>query len=133
MPQYSFNVYGVNRVRNQLRGLVSAHSKLLDPAVRQWAQSTRGKLKGTPYPAPPNDSKYVRTGNLANRFAVSRIGTAKYRIQNNASYGSWVVGEDSGTLRQAQVHKGRWWQMQPIIEKELPELRMIIEDKLSSL
>ena len=133
MPTYSVNGYGYNRVRNSLRALVSAHSKILDPVVRGWAQSTRGKLKGTPYPAKPSKSKYIRTGNLANRFAVENVDVARYRINNNASYASYVIGDSSGPLKQAYMHVGRWWQMRPIIQDEMPELRAAIEKGLQNI
>ena len=133
MPTYSVNAYGYNRVRNSLRALVSAHAKIIDPAVKGWAQSTRGKLKGTPYPPKPANSKYVRTGNLANRFAVKRMGLARYRIDNRATYASYVIGDSGGPLGQAWMHVGRWWQMRPIVEDEMPELRAAIEKGLENI
>lgn len=131
--QYGINTYGFNRVRNSLRGLVSAHAGTIDPVVKTWAQSTRAKLKGTPYPARPANSTYIRTGNLANRFAVQRIGLARYRINNSATYASYVIGEPSGPFKQAWMHQGRWWMMGDVIEENLPELRAAIEEALQKL
>jgi len=138
MPKYSVRIFGYNRVRNSLRALVSAHAQILDPVVREWAQSTRRTLKATKYPPKLANQKYVRTGMLANSFAVERVGVARYRIDNRAqrrgvSYASWVIGDQTGDLRQAQIHQGRWWRMADVIRDELPELRAAIEKGLQNI
>ena len=144
MPEYKFNVRSTNRVRNQLRTLVSAHKEVLDPVTRKWAQETRSFLK-RPYPPPPpppadNPSykPYKRTGRLGNSFAVRQKGVAWYEIVNTADagkgpYGSWVIGDDDGDFRQARIHKDRWYQMRPEIEKKLPDLRAAIEAAMKGI
>ena len=137
MPQYQFNVYGINRVRNSLRALVSAHKDILDPVVRAWSQETRKFLK-RPYPAPPPESSYRRTGRLGSSFAVERKGVAHYRIVNAANagkgaYASYVIGDEDGDFRQARVHKQTgWYRMKDEIETKLPDLRAAIEKALEN-
>jgi len=132
MPQYNVSINGVNRVRNDLRKLVSLNKTTIDPVIKSWAQTQRKSLK-RPYPPPRAGQTYVRTGRLGNSFAVVPIRSAHYEITNTAPYSSYVIGDDSGPLRQAWMHSGRWFQMSKEIEKELPALRADIERALSSL
>ena len=137
MPEYKFNTRSTNRVRNQLRTLVAAHKDVIDPVTRKWAQETRSFLK-RPYPPPPPESSYKRTGRLGNSFAVRQKGVAWYEIVNTADagkgpYASWVIGDDDGDFRQARIHSGRWYQMGPEIEKKLPDLRAAIEAAMNRI
>lgn len=117
----SIEVRGVNRVRNSLRRLAADTPELIDSDIRDWSQDTRKALKGTKYPAKRPGQTYVRTGRLANSFAVNREGKASYAIQNRASYAVYVIGDARGQ-NQAWMHEGRWWTMREEIEKRTPEL-----------
>ena len=134
MPQIGIRTFGYNRVRNSLRGLVVAHAQIIDPEVRAFAQDTRKVLKSTPYAPRPAESKYRRTGEVANKFAVDKKGTARYEIVNRSDHASYPIGDP-----QAYMHKpgfkGRvgWWKMVDIITKELPKLRSRIAKRLENL
>jgi len=106
-------VVGYNRVKNKLRGLVASNPPPANKIIRRWLKKLRARLKKEKYPPKLPNQKYVRTGNLANRWAA----TAN-TIGNTAPYARWVVNE--GT--QAAIHAGRWWTMQEIFERYRPEL-----------
>lgn len=110
---------GYNRVKNALRGLVVKSPQVADETLRAWAQDSRAELKSTPYPPVPAGSKYIRTGNLANRWAVVNLGVARYALVNRAPYSGWVVGE-----QQTQTHRqNKWWRASEILARRLDELR----------
>ena len=120
----SFEFRGINRIRNNLRTLAALNRTILQPGLRAWAQAVRKKLKGKPYPPQRPGQTYIRTGNLASRWAAEPIGAGAVAIVNRADYAGWVVGDE-----QAGVHQGRWWQARPIIEEDIPNLtRQLSED-----
>ncbi len=114
---FSVEIKGINRVANALRKLAALDKTILDPVLKRWAQGVRQKLKGTSYPAKRPGQTYVRTGNLANKWAVDQMSTGVWAIANRADYAEYVIGEE-----QAWFHEGRWWQAKDIIEGEIPQL-----------
>lgn len=83
-----------------------------------------------PYPAPPANSKYRRTGTLGKSLGSGMGGGAVgepsiYRIKklgagnfegafgSNLEYAPYVIGDTA----QAEVHQGRWWTMETIAKK----------------
>lgn len=129
MPVTGIEIRGYNRVENKLRRLASDLSKEVDPIVREWTQEERARFKRTPYPPKPPRSKYVRTGRLANSFAVRKESLARYIIENRAPYSSYVIGDNRGE-NQAWMHRGRWWLMRPMLEEHAPDLTRRISNYL---
>jgi len=129
-------IRGYNRVRNELRPLLVSDASFFDPLIERWVKRQRLVLKRTPYPPPPPKSKYVRTGNLANKWAVVQHAEAIYSIVNEAvspagvNYAGYVVGNDE---EQAWMHVGRWWQAREIIENNMPSLRELIYSTVDKL
>ena len=117
--RYDFKDY--NRVANKWRPYAAQMPKQLNPIIGLWARGTRAKLKSTPYPPKRAGQRYVRTGNLANRWAAVQIGRG-WSITNSAKYAGYVVGRPDGK-GQAWMHKGRWWKSADVIKAELPALR----------
>lgn len=84
-----------------------------------------------PYPPPPQDSTYRRTGTLGRSLGSSQGGGASggepsiYRVRQlgegnyegvfgtNLDYAPYVIGDTT----QAEVHQGRWWTMQTITQR----------------
>jgi len=82
-----------------------------------------------PYPAPPPDSTYRRTGTLGRTLGSSESGGESGKPQifevkqmghevtgrfgTKLEYAPYVIGEGE----QAEVHKGRWWTVKTIAEK----------------
>lgn len=82
-----------------------------------------------PYPPPPSDSTYIRTGThgrkLGSGMGGGKDGTPSIyeskkigggvegRFGTNLEYSKYVVGDND----QAQIHSGRWYQMKDIANK----------------
>ena len=126
MPRVGLEIRGYNRVRNNLRKLVRMMPDIVEPIGYKWAQRTRVKLQKQKYPPPPPDSKYKRTGLLANKWAVEHPKVGRWHIVNKAEnkgryYASYVVGDERGD-NQAWMHTGRWWIASDIVNEEIQEL-----------
>lgn len=110
-----------------------------------WAAVGRGMARGArrvwqdlpSYPAPPADSTYSRTGELGRRFYVGQVdvgpNSATVTIGNNTPYAGYVVGPDSGSPHQAWMHRGRWWQLDKEMEKDVRRVAEPIETELNNL
>lgn len=100
-----------------------------------------------PYPPPPQDSTYRRTGSLGRTlgssmsggksgtpdiFVTKKLGNGiEGRFGTNLNYAPYVIGDDT----QAAVHAGRWWTMKDIAEKSQEKILKIwdgIADKLAA-
>lgn len=125
---FSYEIRGANRVGNALRKLASLNKNVIDPIGRKWAQGVRGKLKAKPYPAKRPLQTYVRTGNLANKWAVENQGLGKWAIVNRTDYGGFVVGE-----KQAFMHLGRWWIARDVIQEEIPNLTKDLSQEIERI
>lgn len=122
---FSVEFKGINRVSNALRKLAKLDKTILEPVGKRWAEGVRKKLKGKAYPPKRPGQTYVRTGRLANSWAVDAPGAGVWSITNRTDYGAFVVGDE-----QAAVHKGRWWQARPTIEEEIPTLTRDLSDEI---
>lgn len=121
MPTTSIEIRGSNRVRNSLRRLAADAPEIIDEDIREWSQDVRRSLKATKYPPRRPGQTYIRTGRLANSFAVDREGRGRYSLVNRAPYALYVIGDSRGQ-NQAWMHEGRWWTMRQEIEQYTPEL-----------
>lgn len=126
MPNFDVQIDGYNRVDNALRRLVANLPRVSKDVVYKWAQGTRAILKSTSYPPKRFKQRYVRTGQLANRWRAARTPHGATIInqaaQRGRNYATYVVGDATGK-GQAWMHKGRWWRARDVIDEELPELR----------
>lgn len=129
MPSPSVEIRGMSELIARMR----AFPGKLDAVLRDGVQATLLILweKTPPYPAPPDGSKYVRTGTLGRTlgsdfgggrssgqpeiFGVKRIGQGSFegRFGTNLEYAEYVIGD--GT--QAAQHQGRWWTLSSIAER----------------
>jgi hypothetical protein len=87
-----------------------------------------------PYPSPPADSPYRRTGTLGRTLGASRGGALTgskpdiYRVQQTSAdnmsgyfgtklnYAPYVIGGAQDDPGQAWMHKSRWWTIDDIAE-----------------
>jgi hypothetical protein len=91
-----------------------------------------------PYPAARPESTYDRTGTLGKSLGSDQSGGATgnpsiYSIKQlgggnfegtfgtNLEYAPYVIGDTT----QAEVHKGRWWQMQTIAAKSTDKITQL--------
>jgi hypothetical protein len=129
-------VDGRDRVANWLRGLTHRLPKATADETEAWAKETRADLKAMPYPAAPAGSRYKRTGQLANRWAVEKRGGGVFAITNRAQdrrgrfYAAYVVGDAAGKS-QAWMHRGRWWRFAEVIKDRLGHLRRRLAERLN--
>lgn len=66
------------------------------------------------YPAPPPDSKYVRTFNLKRNWQYAVLSPTVAEVGNAATYAGWVQG-----VEQAGIHVGRWDRAVDVAERHL--------------
>lgn len=102
---------GAREVARALRDVARAIPSLIDRILYRWGQESRAGLKSTPYP-PRRATRYVRTGQLANRWKAELLAPGVLAIVNRAQargrrYASYVIGDEQG--RQAYMHTGIWW------------------------
>lgn len=109
---------GVNRVANPIRATAAKFPEIADVVMKQWAQNVRARLKGLPYPPKLPNQRYVRTGELANRWAAVRVKVGQWSITNARPSVEYVIDEE----KQARIHEGRWYVAQAEIEKDRPVL-----------
>lgn len=120
---FSYEVHGLNRLKQSLFELGRFGPAILDPETKKWADQTSKTLRQTPYPAKRPKQRYRRTGRLTSSWRYERRGMGHYVIINRANrggrfYGPFVVGRG----RQFWAHKGRWWVAEDVIEKRIPKL-----------
>jgi len=127
----NITIVGYNRLMNSLRRIAADNQEIGDEPVRAFSQEMRGVLKSEPYPPKRPGQRSVRTGRLANSWKVEGQGPpARYRIINTARskkgkfYAGWVVG-----IKQAWMHKGRWWKAVAVVKKHSHKL----SEKLNSI
>ncbi len=132
-----FEFIGYQRVGNRLRSLASdMDSEIVDPVMEDWTKDMRYHLKDMPYPAKRPGQKYIRTGQLANRWRTQHMGPGVWDIINDATgehgqkYAVFVVGDNKGG-GQAWFHRGRWWKAFDVIGGFVPDLTRRLTKKLN--
>lgn len=88
-----------------------------------------------PYPPPPPDSRYVRTGTLGRSITteVRDVGSATVGVIGTAVvYAPWVISakEVGGRGPQAWMHRGRWWTLHEVVERARDGIVRIYQDAL---
>jgi hypothetical protein len=121
----------------RLDGLDDVLKKL--DSERMRAAAERGMRKGVthvhqtvpPYPAPPPNSSYRRTGLLGRSITTKTersAGNILGIIGSNVDYAPVVIGE--GT--QAPVHQGRWWTLWQVVNKAKGAVVDFIRDEVDA-
>ncbi len=82
------------------------------------------------YPAPPSGSHYRRTGTLGRSITTDVRplgGDVVGVIGSNVIYAPYVIDAN----RQAHMHAGRWWTLQAVIKKALPQVMQSASRRLA--
>lgn len=127
MNNSPIEIHGLDEL---IKRMIAYPQKLTD-SVRVTMQAVLLALweNVPPYPPPPEDSTYVRTGTLGRTlgsgftggqegqpdvFMIKELGSAwEAHFGSNLDYAPFVVGDEA----QAEIHQGRWWTIKVIAEK----------------
>lgn len=130
----------------QIRGLKELNAKIA--RIERGLEDLRGitekatkyvRSQIPPYPAPPANSKYRRTGTLGREIydQVRPIMSGFIGVIGSPTiYGPWVISEDKlndGRGPQAAVHKGRWWTLQGVLRKAKDGIKQIYSAGIKAL
>jgi hypothetical protein len=113
------------------RSSLSAIADRLAPAVEKGMNKALLYLLGQvpPYPAPSPTSTYRRTGQLG-RSITTRVEPGDDSIVGfigtNIEYAQYVIDKDE----QAWMHKGRWWNLQDVVENNLDKVTEYINEAI---
>lgn len=124
----TFDIRAYNRVANKYRKLASDGADMLDGSVEEFVKSERRWFKARPYPPKRPNQKYVRTGELANRWKAEKRGASRWQLVNRRSGVVFVVGD-----KQAKIHKNRWYIAADEALKHMPQLTEILTDKVTEV
>lgn len=109
---------GYNRVANKYRKFASDSADMLDDEIGEFTKAQRRYLKSKPYPPKRANQKYIRTGELANRWKATKNSNSRWAISNDRKGVKFVVGKKD----QAWMHKNRWWIFEDEMSKATPKL-----------
>lgn len=115
------HINGLDELRVRFDNIQRGLNRELYDISKTGAEYVQSRIP--PYPPPPPDSKYKRTGDLGrgtNAKAV-KVADRHYEImlQSTVPYAPWVISEQevNGVGPQAWVHVGRWWTLQDVARK----------------
>ena len=132
MLRFEITINGDQAVRNELRNAASSMRGRVRRATYAWAESrVMSQLAVAQYPPERPGQRYRRTGNLKRGFYINQTDRG-VTIGNRMNYAGYVVGDGQGR-GQAWMHKGRWYTMRSIIDKQRPRLKAGIEDEVQRL
>ena len=80
------------------------------------------------YPAPPPNSKYIRTYNLKQKWQYTVYSPRHAEIGNMAEYAGWVQGVDKAT-----IHEGRWDTAAEVVDTRLEEWIKKLSDRFGRI
>lgn len=117
----TFEIRGLERLERKYAKL----GKDLGPELKQLSDraAVYAHSKVPPYPPPPPNSRYTRTGTLGRRITTKarKLGPTRYVgvIGTDVKYAPWVISTSKGKNSagpQAWMHKNRWWTLQGVIK-----------------
>lgn len=122
-------------------------SRKLGLAMRETMRNSLNVLheKVPPYPPPPSDSTYRRTGTLGRSLGSRRGGGRAglpdiYRVTGSTKniegafgtrldYAPYVISDDD----QAWMHKGRWWTMNTVADRARSKIKKLWNDLINKI
>ena len=126
MPEFEFDK-GLDELKTLVDQFSDLALKAAEPAMRDTMIYLHGQLPE--YPPALETSSYKRTGTLGRRFTEAvdvQADAVIGELGTNLNYAPWVVGDSfpgseiNGVMKyQAQVHVGRWWQFNTVIDENI--------------
>lgn len=116
----TFKVDGLEQLKISVKILGSKSPAFVQKALTAFGNKTQRKLSRKHYPAELPNQEYIRRyqyGGLQGSFVTGRVDEDTIFIGNTMEAAGYVIGEN-----QADIHEGRWWQLQPYVIGELDEL-----------
>lgn len=90
-----------------------------------WARRLQAKV--VVYPAERPNQQYIRTFEFRDNWdivpPVIQSGDMITELNNDTSYGRYVVGDDVGDWQNQAYHAGRWYLLRKEVEASEPQLR----------
>jgi hypothetical protein len=116
-----FVIHGLDKLRLKIRGIQGEQLlKEMEETTQKAVLYVHGQVPS--YPPPPSMSTYRRTGTLGRQITteVRTAGSSVLGVIGSPTpYSPWVISSEtvpSGEGPQAEVHKGRWWTLQKVVE-----------------
>lgn len=119
-------IYGLEKLDKKLKRIKRDVRPELEAATDEALGYVHSTVPG--YPPPPPLSTYRRTGTLGRSITteVKSIGRQVVgAIGTNLVYSPWVISKEElldGRGPQAEVHEGRWWTLQGVVERAKDEV-----------
>lgn len=132
----NLHISGLERLIKKLERIRSDIRPELIQATREATLYAQSKIPH--YPPPPPQTTYRRTGKLGQSITgeVRELSTEIVGVIGTAIvYAPWVISNTQVGARgpQAWMHRGRWWTLQGVIEKEKRGIIVIYRRRLSEL
>jgi hypothetical protein len=128
MPEDGLHVTVIDHATPWLMRLFPRITAGLEETAQVETTGFVREVRSTPYPPPPENSKYARTYILKTSWGIRKIKPLTYRLDNLAGirkgnpYAGLVVGDEKGQ-GQAYMHVGRWWKIADKVKEFVPKLR----------
>lgn len=129
MSDFNIEILGLKELQDKFTRLGNEVGLVTTKATETAVYYGLGKIP--PYPAPRPGQKYRRTGTLGRSWTGKVYGgsrgintTVVGIIGTNTVYAPWVVS----SVKQAWMHRGRWWTLQTEFDKWKPGILKIFED-----
>lgn len=122
----------------ELKGLDDVIKRLDSKAIMDAAEA--GMARGVlyvhstvpPYPPPPPNSTYRRTGTLGREITTKTersAGNIMGFIASATQYAPFVISEDT----QAWMHQGRWWTLHDVLRKAADRVSDFIREEVQKV
>ena len=132
----NIDVRGLDELKARFDGLAKGMSGALEDAAGEAVLHVHSQVP--PYPAPPPNSTYRRTGTLGRSITtdVRALGSKHVGVIGTATvYAPWVISEKRVGTRgpQAGMHAGRWWTLHGVVRGAHDEIMRIYRKAIASL
>lgn len=125
---FSIEIEGLDELAEAMGRLAGKTTRVLQEGMEQGVLYVHQSMP--PYPPGRADSRYRRTGELGRKMGteVKTMGRTVTGIVGGAApYAPLVIGTE-----QAGMHRGRWWRLRDVVQKALPTVIRLIEQKVAA-
>ena len=117
MPMSGIEVQGADRVKQMLAIIADVETQVHE-GIGEHARQDATEIRAKGYPAPPPNSRYIRTFQLKANIRTFSPKRGEWHTDNFTSYAVWVLKE----LWQVAIHLGRWWTTEDVVNKNIENL-----------